>query len=123
MRCLIVDDSATARALLRGLLKQAAPDAALVEADDATAAVQAYGREPFDLVFLDMRMGGENGCDVLYRLRLLDAAVRVVLVTGLPFTHPDVRAAMHAGTFGEIAKPPDAGGLRRVLSAAAATPR
>ena len=45
-------------------------------------AVEAYQKNPFHIVFLDMILPGMNGLETLKALKNFDANVRVVLMTG-----------------------------------------
>jgi two-component system LytT family response regulator len=65
IRTLIVDDEPVARRGLRDLLK-GIPDFEVVgECEDARQFLHALAGGPIDLVFLDIRMPGENGIEAL----------------------------------------------------------
>jgi DNA-binding response OmpR family regulator len=43
--------------------------------------------EPFDLLLLDMKMPGMNGLEVLQQLRKSGNRIKVLVLSGRPFTH------------------------------------
>lgn len=81
---LVVDDSATARNVLRRHLANLKMDS--IEAEDATHALQLLHQVPVSLVIADINMPGMDGIDFLRELRtnapppLCD--IPVVLITG-----------------------------------------
>ena len=103
-KVLIVDDSALTRRTLRAILEAAGCD--VLEAEDGLSALERYYIEKPDVVMLDLVMRGMYGLEVLARLRELDAAVRVVVVSA------DIQSSSHdlaeqAGAKAFINKPFD----------------
>lgn len=112
-KVLLVDDSALARRSLRNILTQAGCE--VIEAGDGMAALERYYVERPDVVFLDLVMSGMYGLEVLEKLRKLDPAARVVIVTADVQTSSHVMAAAGgAGAF--INKPIDASDVLQALS-------
>ena len=66
-RILVADDEDSLRWVLEKGLRQAGYEVTAVK--DGTAAVRAFETEPFDVVFLDVRMPGIDGLTALGRLR------------------------------------------------------
>jgi two-component system LytT family response regulator len=66
-RVAIVEDEPPARAKLRRLLDGQAGYRIVAEADDVSGGLAALRGEAPDLLFLDIRLGAENGFDVLTR--------------------------------------------------------
>lgn len=102
VRVLLVDDSAMARRSTRRLLEAAGYD--VVEADDGLAALERFALDKPDVVLLDLIMNGMYGLDVLAKLREIDPAVRVIVVSA------DVQTSSRdlvkeAGAAGFINKP------------------
>src|SRR6185312_13831046 len=91
-RILVVDDSAALRGSLRALLAEALPDALVQEAAAAGAALVAVGREPWDLVMLDLSLPDRGGVQALREIRALRPELPVVVMS----LHRDYRAAMPA---------------------------
>jgi two-component system nitrogen regulation response regulator GlnG len=103
-RVLVADDEPSLRWLLDRLLRQAGHAVTVVE--DGSAALAAAAAEPFDLAFLDIRMPGLDGLEVLSRLRLQNPETAVIVMTA----HGSVRAAVEAmqrGAYDYLAKPFD----------------
>ncbi len=61
---LIADDEAPARAELRYIIESLAPEAIIHEATDGDEALRTVGREPIQVVFLDIHMPGLDGLSV-----------------------------------------------------------
>jgi two-component system, LytTR family, response regulator len=71
LRVFIVDDEAPARTRLRHLLQSLEAEGRVTivgEAGDGVEAVEKLSAEPCDMVFLDIRMPGLDGFDVLEKL-------------------------------------------------------
>ena len=101
---LVVDDSGLARRRVRSILEPAGYD--VVEAEDGMSALERYFVTKPDLVLLDLVMKGMYGLDVLTKLREMDPAVRVIVVSA------DVQTSSHemveqAGAAGFLMKPID----------------
>ena len=77
-RVVIVDDEPSLRMLLRVYLEE---DFSVVEAEDGLSALERFALDKPDLVVLDLVMKGMYGLDVLSKLRELDPAARVIVLT------------------------------------------
>ncbi|MBI4012312.1 MAG: sigma-54-dependent Fis family transcriptional regulator [Candidatus Rokubacteria bacterium] len=103
-RVLVADDEPGMRWLLDRLLRQAGHAVTVVE--DGPAALAAAAAEPFDLAFLDIRMPGLDGLEVLSQLRARSPETAVIVMTA----HGSVRSAVEAmqrGAYDYLAKPFD----------------
>ena len=103
-KLLLVDDSGLARRSMRSILE--ANDFDVVEAEDGMVALEKYFVERPDIVMLDLVMKGMYGLDVLTKLRELDPAARVIVVSA------DVQSSSRdmvraAGASGFVNKPVD----------------
>jgi two-component system chemotaxis response regulator CheY len=78
-KLLLVDDSGLARRSMRAILESAGFQ--VIEAADGMAALEQYFVERPDVVMLDLVMKGMYGLDVLAKLRELDPAARVIVVS------------------------------------------
>lgn len=78
-KVLMVDDSGLARRGTRRVLEAAGYT--VVEAEDGLSALERFAMEKPDVVLLDLVMKGMYGLDVLAKLREMDPAVRVVVVS------------------------------------------
>lgn len=111
-KLLLVDDSGMARRSLRHILE--AQGVEVIEAEDGLTALERYFSERPDVVMLDLVMKGMYGLDVLEKLRQMDPAARVIVVSA------DVQESSHqlvadAGAVAFINKPVDREQLLRVL--------
>ena len=101
---LVVDDSGLARRRVRSILEPAGYE--VIEAEDGMSALERYFVAKPDLVVLDLVMKGMYGLDVLTKLREMDPAARVIVVSA------DVQTSSHemveqAGAAGFLMKPVD----------------
>lgn len=78
-KVLLVDDSGLARRSTRRVLEQAGYE--VVEAEDGLSALERFAVEKPDVVLLDLVMKGMYGLDVLAKLREIDPAARVIVVS------------------------------------------
>jgi two-component system chemotaxis response regulator CheY len=104
-RVLVVDDSGLARRRARAILEASGFE--VIEAEDGMAALESYFVKKPDVVLLDLVMKGMYGLEVLERLRQLDPAARVIVVSA------DVQTSSHelvaqGGAVGFLVKPVDA---------------
>jgi len=79
MKVLLVDDSGLARRKMRQMLESDGYE--VIEAEDGVVALERYFVDKPDLVLLDLVMRGMYGLEVLTKLRQLDPAARVVVVS------------------------------------------
>ena len=78
-KVLVVDDSGLARRSTRRALEAAGY--IVTEAEDGLAALESYFVDKPDVVLLDLVMKGMYGLDVLMKLREMDAAARVIVIS------------------------------------------
>ena len=109
---LVVDDEpALRRGLVAGL---AAEGYRMLEADHSAAAYEHLGREVVDLVLLDLRLGEENGFEVLAAIRADWPDSAVIMLTA----HGELSTAVEAiklGAFDFFPKPFDFESVKTVL--------
>jgi len=111
LRLLVVDDDPEARRYLQELLREEGQEAVEV-ADSAEAALERLRQGPIDAMFLDIRMPGLSGLDLLHSLSRLPRRPRVVLVSGF---EDHALEAFEAAAFDYLLKPVDRSRLRRTL--------
>jgi two-component system chemotaxis response regulator CheY len=119
-KLLLVDDSGLARRSLRAMLESGGFE--VVEAEDGMTAIERYFLERPDVVMLDLVMKGMYGLDVLAKLRELDPAARVIVVSA------DVQRSSHqlveaAGASAFISKPVERARLLDVVQSVLGTVR
>ena len=101
-RILVVDDEDSIRKTLRMTLEYEGYD--VIEASSGSEALQKIDNEPSDLMFLDIKMPGMDGLEVLEELNERNTAPQVVMISG----HGNVQTAVQAtklGAFDFIEKP------------------
>jgi NtrC-family two-component system response regulator AlgB len=113
MRVLIVDDEPSIRRTTRIAVESSGHAAA--EAPNAAKAVKAAETEGFDAVFLDLKLGADDGLEVLGRLMKLRPAPAVILFTAYANIATAVEA-MRRGAFDFIPKPFTPDQIRAVLA-------
>jgi len=79
IRILLVDDEARFRELLRDELIREGRD--VVAAATGAEALGILGKADYDIVLLDMKLGCEDGLDVLQSIRALDPSPEVIMLT------------------------------------------
>ncbi|MCX8022465.1 MAG: response regulator [Syntrophorhabdaceae bacterium] len=102
MKILVIDDSALARRVLRGILSGAGHD--VVEAEDGITGIEKYFLEKPEIVFLDLTMEGLKGVEVLKKIREMDKNSRIIVATA------DIQSAtreevIKEGAIGFVNKP------------------
>ena len=113
MRVLIVDDEPSIRKTTRVAVESAGHSAS--EAPNAAKALKAAESEGFDAVFLDLKLGADDGMEVLGKLMKLRPAPAVILFTAYANIATAVEA-MRRGAFDFIPKPFTPDQIRSVLS-------
>src|SRR5213080_1136065 len=103
-RILVADDEDSLRWVLEKGLRQAGYEVVAVK--DGTSALEAFEAEPFDLVFLDVRMPGVDGLTALARFREIHADACVVVMTAHGTMDTAIQA-MQRGAYDYLAKPFD----------------
>jgi two-component system nitrogen regulation response regulator NtrX len=102
-RILVIDDEAEVRRSVGMILRY--DDYEVIEASSGPEGIAIAEKEAPDLVFLDIKMPGMDGLEVLQRLRAANENLPVVIISG----HGTVSTAVEAtkaGAFDFIEKPP-----------------
>ena len=113
-KILIVDDSATSRAVLRRRLADVAAE--LVESGSAADAIERAGEHDFALVLLDLQMPDVDGFEAIRQLRAVPraAATPVILMSSALSDPAQRRLAYELGAVDCFdSKPVDAAMLQR----------
>ncbi len=103
-RILIADDEDSLRWVLEKGLRGVGYDVTSVK--DGEEAVRAFEAQPFDLVFVDVRMPGMDGLTALERIRELRPDVYVVVMTAHGSMDTAIKA-MQRGAYDYLNKPFD----------------
>jgi NtrC-family two-component system response regulator AlgB len=113
MRILIVDDEAGIRKTTRIAVETAGHEAA--EAASGPRALKALEEEDFDVAFLDLKLGAEDGLAVLDRMLKANANLSVVMFTAYANIATAVEA-MRRGAYDFVPKPFTPDQIRGILA-------
>jgi FixJ family two-component response regulator len=116
---LVVDDEPGVRDSLRFLLS---PSYRVRTVASGEEALEALRTEPIDVILLDLTMPGIGGVETLGRIREIDQAVEVVIITGY-FSYQSAVEALRLRAFDYITKPLDSGRVQSVVHRAHASRR
>ena len=101
-RVLIADDEESIRFVLRETLEEIGCE--VVDVDNGDAALEALAAEEFRLAFLDIRMPGLSGLELLDHLRAAGSETAVVIITAQN-TFENAVEAMRRGALEYLVKP------------------
>ncbi|MSU51804.1 MAG: sigma-54-dependent Fis family transcriptional regulator [Opitutaceae bacterium] len=118
MRVLIVDDEASIRKTTRLAVETMGHDVA--DVPSGGRALKALEETPFDVCFLDLKLGDEDGLGVLEKLLKIAPTLAVVMFTAYANIATAVEA-MRRGAFDFIPKPFTPDQIRAVLAKIAKT--
>jgi DNA-binding NtrC family response regulator len=106
---LIIDDEKNIRMTLSRSLES--PEMAVRTAVNGEEALEILGKEPSNLVFLDLKMPGMGGMETLRQIRTRWPAIRVIVITAFGTVDLAVEA-MKLGAADFIQKPFSPGEIR-----------
>ncbi|WP_457755336.1 sigma-54-dependent transcriptional regulator [Thermovibrio ammonificans] len=101
-RVLVVEDDPTQRELLVELLQEEGFNVS--SAPSAERALSFFQKKRFDVVVTDVRLEGMSGLELLERLKELDSAVEVIVITAFSSVEDAIKA-IKAGAFHYVTKP------------------
>lgn len=100
---MIVDDAIEFRGIVRGALLSQFPSMEVFEAGSGEEAFRILAAHPIDLIFMDVRLPGENGLELTRKVKASHQDITVIVVTS--FDLPEYReAAIQCGASAFIAK-------------------
>ncbi len=101
-RILVIDDEESIRYSFELFLTEAGYT--VMTAGSYEEALARIDETDFDLIFIDIILGGKSGVEVLSEIRKRDILAPVIMITG----YPDASTAQEAfnlGAYGHISKP------------------
>ena len=113
MRILLIDDERNIARMLSVALEADGHEVAAVES--SSGALRQVQKAPFDVAFLDLRLGHEDGLEVLAKLRQADAGLAIVIITAFA-SYPTAVEATRLGAADYLPKPFTPEQVRLVLS-------
>jgi two-component system, sensor histidine kinase and response regulator len=108
---LIVDDEEGPRQSLRIVFKE---DYQILLATNGVEAIELARKHPVDAAVLDIRMYGMSGIELLERLKAIDPAIEVIMLTAYE-TLDTARQALRYGACDYLNKPFDIGTMRAAV--------
>jgi two-component system, NtrC family, response regulator HydG len=114
-KILVVDDEQSHRIMLKAVL--GAEGYAVAEAADGTEAVEAVGKDAFDVILLDIRMTNMDGIEALGEIRKISPQVPILIMTAYASVKTAVEA-LKAGAFEYLTKPLDVEELKILIEKA-----
>lgn len=117
-RVLIIDDEKNIRSTLTVCFQSLACSVVAVATPEA--ALEAVGRQPFDLAFLDLKLGKSSGLDLIQQLLVEQPSLAIVLMTAYATIDTAVDA-MRRGAWHYLPKPFSPAQLRQLLEQHAQT--
>src|SRR6266446_10293161 len=113
MRVLIVDDERSIRTSVAVAIQAAGHSAET--ADSGQIAILKLQEDAYDLAFLDLRLGDQDGLEVLEQIKRQHSKLPVVVFTAYASVASAV-AAMQKGAFGYLEKPFTPEHLRQIMA-------
>jgi two-component system nitrogen regulation response regulator GlnG len=102
MQVLVADDEPSIRFVLREVLEAEGHE--VTDVDNGASAAELLGSRSFDLAFLDIRMPGMTGLEVLEQIRSTGTDTAIVIITAQN-TMDNAVEAMKRGALDYLAKP------------------
>jgi len=101
-RILVIDDDDLIRSLFKEVLEEQGHT--VVTADTSAKGLVHIMQRDFDLIFLDLKMSGTDGAEILREMRGVKNKLPVIIITGYPNSEMMDRA-MKQGPLGVMLKP------------------
>jgi DNA-binding NarL/FixJ family response regulator len=93
-KILIVEDNDRFRQALRNLLSSRYPSMSFKEARDGREAMNEVSSFDPDLIFMDIKLPGENGLELTGKIRASNSEVKIIILTS--YDLPEYREAAKA---------------------------
>lgn len=113
MRILLIDDERNINRMLTVALESDGHEVVAVES--GSGAIRQLQKAAFDAAFLDLRLGPEDGLQVLSQLRRTDAGLAVIIITAFA-SYPSAIEATKLGAVDYLPKPFTPEQVRLVLA-------
>jgi NtrC-family two-component system response regulator AlgB len=113
MRALIIDDTENSRRTTSAMLAEMGHG--VVTVDNAEHALQQLDRSRFDVAFVDLKLNGKSGLDLMRALQAESPGLEVVIFTAFASFESAVEA-IRAGATDYLAKPFTPDQIRQVLA-------
>ena len=104
MNILVVDDQASMRLTLKGILAKRGYD--VYVAADGLEALDEVRKRDYSLIIMDIKMPGLNGVDAYVKIKDINPKVPVIMMTAFAL-EDEIRRAIHEGAYAVLYKPFD----------------
>jgi len=101
---LVIDDDELIRSLFKEVLEEQGHT--VVTADTSAKGIAYVMQREYNLIFLDLKMPGTDGAEILREMRSIKQRLPVVIITGYPDSEM-MNRAMEQGPLGVMLKPFD----------------
>ena len=101
-KILIIDDEESLRLTFKTFLSKEGYD--VITAEDYTSALEFLSKNEFDLIFVDIILGGHTGIDILQEVKTRGLRCPVIMVTGEPNLETATES-VRLGAFDYLPKP------------------
>ena len=100
LRTMTVEDNLTFREMVKGNLLSEFPSMEVIEAANGEEAFKRFSSKAVDLVFMDIRLPGENGLELTRRIKANYKDVTVAILTSYDLAeYPEAAARCGADCF------------------------
>ncbi len=104
MNILVVDDQASMRLTLKGILSKKGYD--VFVAEDGLRALEEVKKRDYGLIIMDIKMPGLNGVDAFIKIKEINPKVPVIMMTAFAL-EDEIRRAINEGAYAVLYKPFD----------------
>lgn len=111
---LIVDDNPMIGKFLESVFSMALKWETIVARANGDEALEAIRGQKFDLLFTDRTMPGMNGEDLIWRVKLIEPGIKIIMMTGDADFEEIRRIAINEGADEVLRKP---SGLQEIINA------
>ena len=80
-KTMLVEDNLSYRQLVKDKLQNQFPSMDIIEAKDGTEALQKIDSHPPDLIFMDVRLPGENGLELTKKIKTDHPDIMIIILT------------------------------------------
>ncbi len=101
-KVLVVDDEAPVRALFDDLLKK--EECTVKSVPSGEEALELINKEDFDVVLLDIKLGGMSGLEALKKIKDTKPKIIVIMITGFGYDEGLIAKSKEFGCSGYIGK-------------------
>jgi DNA-binding response OmpR family regulator len=101
-KVLVVDDEAPVRELFTDLLKK--EKCQVTQLSSGEEAIELVAKESFEVVLLDIKLGGMSGLEVLKKIKEIQPQACVIMITGFGYDEQLISKSRELGCSGYIGK-------------------